>query len=233
MNDSYIYLAMGVGFLLPVVVITMLRPDLLKIIFKVGILGGITGLIIEYWYFQDYWRPPSLFGVAVPSVEDFVVGFALAALASTVFWVISKQRQPVNKGKFFRRFIPLAGVALIGIVVLSDVVGINSGIATYIVLSGATIFILVQKPFLWKKALVTAGCLVALSLIIYAILFGMLSPDYLDKYFLIVQHSWNPTLFGFFPLSELLWYALCGLSTGLIYDYVVDVQRSSTSKLQT
>jgi hypothetical protein len=232
MNDTYVYLMMGVGFLLPVVVITTLRPDLLKLILKVGVLGGITGLIVEYWYFRDYWRPPSLFGIAVPSVEDFIVGFSLAAIASTFFLVINKQKQPIGEGKFLRRFVPLAVTALVGMFILIDIIGINSGISTYVVLSGFAVFILIQKPFLWKKSLITASFLIVLSLGVYAVLFGVLEPNYIDTYFLVIQHAWNPTLFGFFPLSELLWYATCGLSTSLIYDYVVDVQGPSASKLQ-
>jgi hypothetical protein len=45
-------------------------------------------LLAELFYLRDYWRPPSLFGIATVLVEDFIFGFAITALSFVAYlWI--------------------------------------------------------------------------------------------------------------------------------------------------
>lgn len=62
---------LAILFLVPVAVIYSVRTELRQMILRLSFVGGFMGLIAEYWYFKDYWRPPNLLGVTRVSIEDF------------------------------------------------------------------------------------------------------------------------------------------------------------------
>jgi hypothetical protein len=59
-----------------------------------------------------------------------------------------------------------------------------------------------------------------IGLINYFFLFHVLSPDYIGKYFLLTDQWYNPTLFGFYPLMEGVWYLMWGIFAAVYVDYL-------------
>ncbi|WP_296697819.1 hypothetical protein [Algoriphagus sp.] len=78
---------------------------------KVGVAGGLMGMIAEVWYFRDYWRPPTLFGTGIVGIEDFIIGFSLFGVGGYIYSSFtnreidySKVSKPINL-EFFYLFL--------------------------------------------------------------------------------------------------------------------------------
>jgi len=59
--ERIVYLLLSVPFLVFVGIIYAKRPDLRRFIIRVGVAGGIIGVLSEIWYFPGYWRPINIF----------------------------------------------------------------------------------------------------------------------------------------------------------------------------
>lgn len=79
----------------------------MNILLKVSAIGGLAGLISEMWYFNDYWRPPTLLGNSKISIEDFLFGFSFTGIAALVYKVIVRKRpiQAKSRKKLFLLFL--------------------------------------------------------------------------------------------------------------------------------
>jgi hypothetical protein len=232
--DTYIYLLLSVPFLAATAIIYVLRKDLRRFILKIGILGGITGLISEIWYFQDYWRPPSLFGVAVPSIEDFLFGFGVVALGAVAPLFIFRAKQSPQGEHNRRRILLLAGLSVAALILLTSILHVNSIVTSYIIFIVIAVIGLLKYPHLWKQAVVSGVVLVIVASLTYAVLFLVLSPDYIGKYFLLFNHSAVPIYFGFMPITEVIWYFTWGLAVTVMHDLIKGKKRPAiTSKVAT
>lgn len=232
--NTYIYLLLSVPFLIATAVIYICRKDLRRFILKVGILGGIFGVISESWYFQDYWRPPSLFGVGVPSIEDFLFGFGVVALGIVAPLFILRQKRPASSKHSVRRALLIVGIVVALLIVLSAFFHINSIVSSCIIFVGIAGFGLIQYPHLLRSALISSAALVIIATLTYAVLFLIISPDYLSKYFLLYGNLSAPIYFGFMPLTELVWYFTWGLAVTVIPHLVNSKKRPIiTSKSST
>lgn len=229
MDDTFIYLFLTLPFVAFSIIVYILRTDLRHLIVRAGIAGGIVGLVLEHWYFRDYWRPPSLFGTAVPSIEDFLFGSSATIVAFVLYLFVTKQKLPVRQRSTKTLIVP-AIAGFIALIILTNVLGVNSIVSTSLIALTVGVYILIRKPDLIKKSLISAAGMIALASATYAVLFLILSPEYLEKYFLLTNHPLNPTLFGFMPLAELMWYGTVGASMGIVYDHL-SKQKPNTSKL--
>src|SRR5258706_14284145 len=96
--ERYIYLLLVLLLLAALTSMLWARRDLRNMGLSVGLAGGLAGLISEIWFFRDYWRPPTLLGVAHISPEDFLFGFAIGALAAVVYPALTRRRLvPVSR----------------------------------------------------------------------------------------------------------------------------------------
>src|SRR5690606_17768812 len=76
LDDKFAYLILSLLYLLAWLVVYIKSPWKEGMV-RVCAVGGIMGVIAEVWYFQDYWRPPTLFGVGIVGIEDYIIGFAM------------------------------------------------------------------------------------------------------------------------------------------------------------
>lgn len=83
--DRYTYLFISLFLFIPWFIIIFKRPDLRRKVIKTSLIGGVAGLIANFWYFRDYWRPPSLFGNTVISIEDFLFGFLITGISASIY----------------------------------------------------------------------------------------------------------------------------------------------------
>jgi len=218
--ERYLFLFFTLAFLLAALFIYVIRPDLRRFMLRIGVLGGIAGLICEYWYFQDYWRPPTLFGTATLSIEDFLFGFAIVSLGATAgLAALGKKHAPRVKGAG-KKLLLVVLFAVVTNIVMVNILGINSIIATYVIFGTIAALGLILHPQLWKMALISAGVLMAIAFVSYFIVFGLIDPSYVGKYFLLTNNSFLPTLGGFMPITELIWYALWGIASTVILNLV-------------
>lgn len=220
-EDKYLYLIGSLFALLIVAVIFVLRRDMRSFILKAGTLGGLISVVTEYWFFQDYWRIPSTFGVATPSIDDFICGFAFVALGGVLYPFIFKLPFLSSKGRWKKYVLPVLAISLFSMWLFVSVLKVNSIILASALPLALTAIILVKRPDLWRRAVFGATCLGLLSIAVYGVLFGIISPDYIESYFLLAYHPWNPNPLGFIPLSELMWFISMGAVGAVFYEFIV------------
>jgi len=183
-------------------------------------MGMLTGVISEHWYFQNYWRPLTLFGVAVPSIEDALFGAGVTAFGLTIGWVILKKKAPVRQPGIVKRLALVVEFAVLMNIVLVDILHAESIVVSCVVFVVIGAFGLIRYPQGWKSVLVTIASLLVLMSVVYAILFLWLDPHYISTYFLIGNYTWAPVVGGFLPVTEILWYTAWGFCAPTLFDLV-------------
>lgn len=217
--DRLVFLLMGLALLGIWLALWAARADLRGPMLKVSLVGAGAGLIAEVWYFRDYWRPPTLAGVARPSPEDALFGFAVTGIAFAAHKVVFRRamapgaprRYPVSAG------LGLAGLA--ALVVGTASLGLNSifvSSAAFVV--GAAVMVTLRRDLL-RPAAESAVLVVAAMLPVYLLLFDVLSPAYWDRYWLLRHTSWGILVLGNVPVTEILWYASWGTLAGIAYEF--------------
>jgi hypothetical protein len=217
--EKYAYLLLGFLLMIPWAVIFIRNPFKSGML-RVSFVGGIAGLLAEYWYFRDYWRPPTLLGEGVYSPEDFIVGFALFGIPGYAHLVFTrreidfdKQDKRKNKDFIFLFFLGLASLMIFNVVL-----GFNSGIVTVITFILLSVSIWVQRPDLIHVSLKSATLMLVLIACIYHLLFNILFPEFWVKYGLLegtlLEKKWYNI-----PVSELCWYFSWGMLAGTFRAY--------------
>jgi len=94
--------------------------------------------------------------------------------------------------------------------------GVNSFITSSIALASPAIFMLIRRPDLIKRALISGILLVFVCMVVYTFL-DLLSPGWIDEFFHF-QNTPRIILWNL-PIDDLVQYFLLGLFAGPIYDY--------------
>ncbi len=219
MDDKYVYLTLAIPFFFVALAIFLYRKDLRSLVVKAGLIGSVIGVVSEYWYFNDYWIPLTVFESAYLPVEDIIFGFGITAVGATIYKVVSglsaEKIYPDRKKETLIYF----GVALTSLFILTNFLSVNS------ILVSSALFILIALSMLYvrrdlcKQAFVTSLLLVGFAVIVYIPLFNLFADVYIENYLLVSGNQLNPNLFGAVPLTEILWYFSWGLLAGTIFDY--------------
>lgn len=216
--DQYVYLLLG--FFLSIVwcIIFYYKRDLRRNMLKSSTIGGFSGFIAEYWYLKDYWRPPTVLGKAMVSIEDFIVGFFIIGISMSIYsFVFNKQEIEYVKSRkryFYSMFI----IGALAMMILPSF-GYNSMIVSPIMFLLCTLIILMIRKDLIKKALYSGVLLLMVALPIYAILFLIISPNYWNNYWLLSNTEYNIAVFGKIPIIEIIWYFSWGSFGGVCYNF--------------
>jgi hypothetical protein len=219
--DRYVYLVLSAVFFVVWGIFYILRKDLRKTLLIAGVAGLITGPIAELWYFQDYWHPLAVVGT-MPFVEDALFGFSVSGISVAIYNVIFNQKNnqeiQVRRKNFIYTSIILSVLFLI---VFATILKINSIFVSAFTFVLFTVYILIQRPILMKRSLVSGFALMIVAFLIYCPLFTFWVPDYWQKYWLLAKTPYGITFLRI-PLTELLWYFTWGCFAGAGYTYVTE-----------
>lgn len=187
---------------------------------KVGMVGGLMGIVAEVWYFEDYWKPPTLFGVGIIGIEDFIIGFAMFGLGGYIHSSFTKQevdfdRQTPAKNKDFF-FLWLIGCG--SLTLFSYVLKIHSGYVTFLTFLALSIYIWIKRPDLIQLSLISGFAVMLITILIYYINFQILFPHFWDTYGMLDQPILGEKIFGI-PLSEILWHSSWGMLCSMFRGY--------------
>ncbi|MCD4705984.1 hypothetical protein K8R61_02790 [bacterium] len=218
--DKIAYLILSFFLLFIWVFIFIARSDLREKIIKTSILGGFLGLISEFWYFKDYWRPPSLFGEAIISIEDFLFGFFILGISATIYDTIFFKKNIVGKKerKIFFGILFITGI--IFLLIFNNWLGINSIFVTsFIFIFFSVIIVLIRKD-LFKVSIISGLLnLIIIIIPIYVIALNIMFPEFCNHYWLLANTKFGKTIYNV-PMTELLWYFSIGCLAGVGYDFV-------------
>jgi hypothetical protein len=200
----------------------ILRRDLLRPMATVGLIGAAWGPVSEYWFFQDYWRPPGVFGGAW--LEDALFGAGVSALAFSVYPFVS--RRLLDEGEFQRSRLALIPafvlVYAIAMEVLQAKLGINSILVAMLVNLLTTAFIVIQRHDLFVPAVASAGLMAVVTVAGYVVGLDVIVDGraVLRQIWLLHDQPLGVTVLGNVPLTEVLWYATWSAMLGVAYEYV-------------
>lgn len=215
--DRYFYVILCLYWLSVWIIILLLRRDLKKELVLTGLIGGLAGMLAEIWYFKDYWHPPGIF-MAEPMIEDFVVGFGVAGVSSTIFDFLS---DTVNVKRFSTRRLQTGLYFISGALVLIFLyhLRLNSEIVSMAVFLFFSTLICITRKDLLKPSIYTGLISLVLILPFYFIFLNWVTPEFFSRYWFLYHTTWGVTVFGNVPLTELLWYFTWGCLAGGLYEF--------------
>lgn len=216
--DKYAYLSLALMFMIAWTLIFIKNPWKSGMI-RVGAVGGLMGMIAEFWYFRDYWRPPTLFGEGIVGLEDYIIGFALFGVGGYIHSSFTNKEIDFDK-KMIPKNWDFFYIFLIGcgsLTFFSVILGFHSGYVTFLTFFLLSVYIWIQRPDLIGLSIISAFATLAISLVIYYINFNILFPNFWDQYGML-----DKPILGFkilnIPLSEMLWHfswaMLCSMFRG-------------------
>lgn len=232
--DTITYFLIGALLLLPWVVIYFFKPSLRKKMLKTSIMGGLAGFIAEYWYFKDYWHPPTLLGQTVVSFEDFLFGFTITGLSVTVhqvFYTVATERKEKSRKKMFGIMF-LCGVAIM--MVLNVLLKYNSIIVSCLCFMCFTLLMMYIRPDLMGQAFLSGLLMLLVILPVYLLLFDLLNTRYWDKYWLLARTPLGIRILGHIPVTELIWYFTWGCFAGIAHSFAtgsIRVRQEATQQI--
>ncbi|MHA7128573.1 lycopene cyclase domain-containing protein [Algoriphagus namhaensis] len=217
--DKYAYLILALLYMVPWTVVFIKSP-FKRGMLKVGAVGGLMGVAAEVWYFRDYWRPPTLFGQAIPGIEDYIIGFAMFGVGGYIHSSFTKREidySRTSKPKYKDFFwIFITGIG--SLTVFSMGFGIHSGYVTFITFFLLSAYIWTQRPDLIGISWISAVATGIITFVIYYINFNLLFPHFWDEYGMLDDKPLLGIRVANIPLSEMLWHfswaMLCSMFRG-------------------
>jgi hypothetical protein len=220
LNDKFAYLCLALLYMVPWLIIYQ-RTPWKKGMIKVGLVGGVMGVVAEVWYFHDYWRPPMVLAEGLPGIEDFIIGFAMFGVGGYIYSAFTKREIDVEQQTSTknRDFFFLWLVGCISLTLFSLVLGIHSGYVTFITFMALAAYIWVQRPDLIRLSLYSGLATLAIVMVIYYFNFGILFPDFWDKYGMLGDEP----ILGYqilnIPISEMLWHFSWAILCSMFREY--------------
>jgi len=219
--EKYAYLILGLVLIWLAGVLILVRKDLVRLSIKLGVVGGVAGLLSELFYFRDYWRPPTTLGIAKISPEDFVFGFAITACSVIIYPVITRQRFGLYDGpNKIKTYLLFFTGGVLSLLTFNLGLGINSIFVSSALFLTFAVIIVYLRPDLLLPAVLSAVVLTALIVVTYMVLFNSLFPEFWDKYWLLANSKWGIMIFGNVPVTEMLWYFSWILFASVSYPFV-------------
>lgn len=217
--NKYIYLIGNLIFFIIWLAIIVTRKDLRFKMVKTSLMGGAMGILSEFWYFKDYWRPPSILGQGVTSIEDFLFGFFITGIAVSIYDIVFGFKNISGEKPHKLLFGLLFILVMSSLLFLSTWKGVNSILVSEIAFLLCTVIIVLIRKDLLKPALISGLLLVLVILPIYVLLFNILSPNFWRLYWLLNQTKFGILVFGDIPLTELFWYFYWGCFCGAGHNF--------------
>ncbi len=214
---KYLYFWSSLVALCVFFIIFYSRKDLRKRMVKIGFGVGITGILAEPVFFQDYWRPYLLFSFGhFGGIEDFFFGFALGGVGTALYDVVFHKRFR-RKGHPHLWIVPLLILSeLLCILIFFNGLKVNSIYASAIgFVIPAFIIMVVRKDLIVET--IFSAILVGSLMVFLEMLVLLFAPTYLENFYLLYGKA--PLLFGIVPITEFIWGALFASVAGPLYDF--------------
>jgi hypothetical protein len=190
-----------------------------KTMIKHGIYGGIVTILTEHIFIKDYWIPPPISGVeGFYAIEDFLYGFFIVGISSTIYDQLFHIKKIQNASK--QRVVSYLFVFLVlgMFMLLSKYYGYNSTCVISLALLVATCVMVLMRKDLFYKAWVSGITLMLILFGIYLILFNLLLTGWWYRYWLLTDTPYAYYLLNI-PWIEYVWYFSLGAFMSIISDF--------------
>lgn len=221
--ERYAYLVLSLSFAAPLAIMLLIRKDLAKLALLAGSFGGVAAAMAEVFYFRDYWRPPSMFGIATISPEDVIFGFSISVLA-VITYLVLRRKQLITTATSHghgKIYLSLFVCGLLSMLVFNVWLGINSIFVSSIAFLLCSLIMLSIRRDLIAIAIYSMVAITLLTLVVYIVLFDFFFKEFWHRYWLLHDTPYGGLLvFGHVPLTELLWYFSWAAAGSVSYPFI-------------
>lgn len=220
------YFIVSLLFLLVWFLLFLKNKEVRKPMLILSLLTAIAGPLSEYWYFQDYWRPPLFLRLPfIGGIEDLVFGFAIGGIGSFVYealfikWLCFCEKKKLAHQTFLLLF-PL--IIFSSMLVFNNLLKLNSIFASSLGMLIAGVIILLFRKDLVQNA-VFSGLLVSLIMFIIYLVPQLIFPQahaFLPKAWLLYGTDLGFLIFGHIPATEMIWAFSWGFAWGPFYEFI-------------
>lgn len=192
------------------------------------------GTLTEILYFQDYWRPRSIFRASVGPVwlllEDFLFVFAISGIGAVMYEILFHKRIAKKKKNFHKKY-GLATLTIISVLLTLALfyLGINSIFATSIGFIAFAFFIILQRHDLLADSLLSGFCVMVVMFLGYTILYNFItnSEELIKQQWLLSDTSLDKRIFNI-PFTEMVWGFSAGMFVGPLYAFIKNATLKSS-----
>lgn len=215
MNYQYTYLVLGILLFLIWIILYLYRKDLRKEILIISLLFGLGGILSEFVYITDWWRPLTITKTLI-GLEDFLFGFSVGGIATSIYKTIFKK-----KIKFMKRINKKTRDIFIIFIILFFgtfyIFKINSFYSSIIAFSASTLYIWIKRKDLIPSSIFSGFFMLIIGTLIYSIL-NLIYPGFVQEFWFLDNEWYAKLIFGI-PIREYIWYFLAGAFIGPLYEY--------------
>ena len=183
----------------------------------------MAGLLADYFYFQDWWRPITSSGTWI-SFEGFITALFIGGLSSVIYYLFTKKKESSEKVDFIRElnkknfFIFIFGLLFL-LPAIFFITGKNSFYATNISLSVMILIMFFKRPDLIKNSLISGFALLFVSILVYYIV-NKITPGWVENFW-ISEDTLKMKILSL-PVNDYFWYFLGGMYMGPLFEILFD-----------
>lgn len=221
MSHLYSYLIGDLTLLIVWFILFYFRKNVRKEMLIISLLIGIGGLFAETIYTIDWWQPLTITGTLI-GIEDFLFGFAIGGIGSSISEVIFKKTVKIKKINQKKRFNQNKNILLFGasIVVLLFItfflMKLNSFYSSIISLGIPIIYMNVKRKDLILNSILSGFFLMLTSFLAF-ITVELITPEWINSAWFLENLSGIIILTA--PLEDLIWFFLMGMFIGPLYEF--------------
>ena len=218
MDIQYSYLGYSLIFLLVWAILFVLRPDLRRRMLIFSLIIAPLGPLSEIWFLKDYWRRATITGYLI-SIEDVMFSFAIGGITYSIYKVFFNMSAVESEDQPSRPWliIAFAVLAMAPLLILTDLLHVNSIFSSTISFLIISVLIWVLRPDLFKPSIISGFLVLVLFFLVYKFI-QVIFPSAIEYWCM----GCNPTGLRISGLNieELLWDFAWGLAGGTIYESI-------------
>lgn len=220
--SQFTYLFGASLFIIPWIVFYLYRKDLRPMLFQLGGLCIVLGVLAEYlWWTKDWWQPQTITNTVV-GVEDVILAFFSLGVASSLYLVLAKKKWHISKNSSWNKLL-FSGIITGNLVLfwLLFAGGVNSFVATTITFALATTMFVLVKPELILPTILSGILMVLVVIPVYLAMIAV-TPNF-------VQETWlTHNLIGWHPLGvpieDFVFYFVGGALSFSAYPFLTNAK---------
>ena len=215
MDIRFSYIIYSFIFLVIWLVLFLIRRDIRRRMLLFSLIASLMGPLSEFWFLKDYWKRQTILGYPL-GIEDLLFAFAIGGITYSIYKILFKKHLKKNNRLKPQKWL-IAGftlTVLLSLLVLTNVIGINSIFSSSIAFIIVTILIWISRPDLIKPSIIS-GFLVLLTFIVVYQIIQIFFPTMLIEW----CYGCNPSGIRILNINieELLWDFCWGLVGSIIY----------------
>jgi hypothetical protein len=219
MEIKYSYLGYSLIFLFLWILFYISRPDLRSRMLTFSLIITPLGPLSEIWFLKDYWRRPTIFGYPI-GIEDAMFAFAIGGIAYSLYKIVFNLTALPSEDQPRRPWLAIAFLVMtiLPLLLLTDVLGINSIFSSTFSLLLIAILTWMLRPDLLKPSILSGILMAVLFFVVYKVM-QVIFPGAIEFWCM----GCNPSgiRLGGINLEELLWDFAWGLAGSTMVEAVL------------